>query len=267
MFWRLLAFLLFVVLMLWLQSAGSPEHTDLGIVRYPPRAGLAGADRAARTTVHDWRWGRRGDGYRVAYVYGDAAAERLEDAHAALARRFRFTWLDDATFSWVAPSSCRGREWTCIYSATYAESELDLEPLFERMRSPFVAGELSTTEAARWLLAFVQQIPYRLPTEHAFGVVPPALVASRDWGDCDSKSLLLIGLLERLGIDAVLLASEAHAHALVGIDVPTSGGTFEARGRQWAWAETTAENAPLGFLHPRMRLPDDWRIVPIREPF
>lgn len=172
--------------------------------------------------------------------------------------------LRDTRFRWTIPPGCIGREWSCIYSEVLDRSGSDLEPLLERIEAGFLAETWTTTQAARWLLAFVQQIPYKLPTTHAFGVLPPALVASEDWGDCDSKSLLLIHLLERVGIHAVLLTSEAHAHALVGIDVPSGAtGGYRHRGREYAWAETTTAEAPLGWIHPSMRLPNDWRIIPI----
>ncbi|MEK7382652.1 MAG: FoF1 ATP synthase subunit gamma [Elusimicrobiota bacterium] len=37
----------------------------------------------------------------------------------------------------------------------------------------------------------------------------PATVAARGWGDCDSKSMLAVVLLQEVGIGAVLLESQA----------------------------------------------------------
>jgi hypothetical protein len=241
------------------------ELIDLGVARYP--ADVGGADRPARVAVHDWREAERGDTYRLAYAHGHQAGARLEADHDRLGRRFGFAWEGDETFRWRIPSECQGQEWTCIYSEVITRSQADLEPMLIRIEEAFHSENPRTwtkVDAAAWLLAFVQQIPYKLPTEHAFGVLPPALVVSQDWGDCDSKSLLLIHLLERLGIEAVLLVSQAHAHALVGIDVLAGRSGFRHGRREYAWAETTSEEAPLGWLHPRMRLPNDWRIVPIR---
>ena len=86
-------------------------------------------------------------------------------------------------------------------------------------------------------------------------------MASRDWGDCDSKSLLYMALLERLGIGSVLMISDAHAHAMVGVEVRTGrDDAFVLRGREYAWAETTAL-LPLGLRSPELRSPDDWRPV------
>ncbi len=250
--------LIAVALFIAWQRQTAWRELDLGLVRYPETAPLEKAMR------HDWRDLRGETLYRLDYMHGEAAREDLRDDHRRLGQRLGYRRIDDQSFRWVMPPHCRGREWTCIYREVRKRSEIDLDPLLERLHAGFRSERFTTTRAAAWLLDFVQRIPYRVPTEDPFEVRPPALVASEDWGDCDSKSLLLISMLDRLGIDAVLLVSKAHAHAVVGIAVPTRGGTHRHRGREYAWAETTAENAPLGWLHPRFRSPDDWQVVRVR---
>lgn len=238
-------------------SASTRELVDLGVARYPSNA-------EASETPHAWQGEDRARTYRVGYAHGAKASADLLADHERLGAQFNFQWIDEMSFRWQAPVHCQGREWTCIYADVYQRNATDLMPLIDRIETGLRKEQFSTTEAAEFVLSFVQQIPYRMPTEEAFGVLPPALVASQDWGDCDSKSLLLIALLERIGIDAVLLVSQAHAHALVGIDVPSRGKAHSANARRYAWAETTSTDAPLGWLHPSMKLPYDWEIVPIR---
>ncbi len=276
-------FVVWMVLMLFVQlvsglgeglgRARPPQVRDLGIARYPEGAGQRAGLPDARIAVHDWgRTSTRGH-YRLGFAHGLAAGRAVEADHARLAERFSFRWVDGESFRWQIPTDCVGREWTCIYSTVLERSAADLAPVLARIEAGMTVGPQAgsggspwtTLDAARWLLEFVQQIPYQLPTEHAFGVLPPALVASRDWGDCDSKSLLLIHLLDHFEIDSILLRSEAHAHALVGIAVPSGERGFLYRGREYAWAETTSERAPLGWLHPNQRVPDDWEVVPLRR--
>ncbi len=278
-----LLFLAWMILMLFVQLvsqfeegielANSAEIIDLGIARYPEQAGGRAGFPDARMAIHHWGQPEARGRYRLGYSHGLAAGRAIEADHERLAKRFSFRWADEESFSWRIPPDCVGHEWTCIYGAILERSQVDLAPMLARIEAGLAGGggdagsEASfwtTVEAARWLLDFVQQIPYRLPKQHAFGVLPPALVASRDWGDCDSKSLLLIHLLDHFGIDAILLQSEAHAHALVGVAVPAGRERFVHRGREYAWAETTAENAPLGWLHPDWRTPNDWKVVPLQ---
>lgn len=251
------AFMVLVLLIAW-QRDVEERVVDLGVARFPSD------DLAARAMHHDWHEAYGGRRFHVAYAHGEGAKAALRADHDRMGDGWGFRWVDQSTFRWQLPEPCVGREWSCIYPVVHARSLPDLEPLLERIAAGFAHESWTTTDAAAWLLDLVQQIPYRLPTEEAFGLRPPALVVSEDWGDCDSKSLLLISLLDRLGIESELIVSEAHAHALVGIAVPTGGDGHLHRGREYAWAETTALDAPLGWLHPRLRVPDDWRVVPVR---
>ena len=213
-------------------------------------------------TLQHWNEGMGRPWYRLGYAHSARAVESIESDHQAFGDRNGFDWVNGEAFAWQMSAECVGREWTCIYTEVFDRSAIDLDPFLDRIQIGLANESLTTARASRWLLAFVQQIPYRRPTEYAFGLLPPALVVSQNWGDCDSKSLLLIELLDRVGIDAILLMSTAHAHALVGIAVPTASNGFRHHGREYAWAETTA-NAPLGWLDPGMRLPNDWRAIPI----
>ncbi|MDZ7782746.1 MAG: hypothetical protein U5K56_07345 [Halioglobus sp.] len=241
---RTLVTLLAIVMMaiIFMGDIGTADPVDLGVAVYPP------GSTATPATRHAWRVDRRGAEYGVGYFHDVAAMAALKADHVRHARENRFKRLVNDRFTWRSPPGCAGREWECIYRRVYRRSTPDLEPLLNRFEAYARAEQWTSAEIARWLLAFVQQIEYRLPREYAFGLLPPALVASQSWGDCDSKSLLLIHFLDRFGIESVLLVSEVHSHALVGIDVPTSGDGFRHRGRRYAWAETTAQHAPrVGF--------------------
>lgn len=257
-------FLFALSLVAVLACGESRELVDLGIARFPESREPGDLGTRALLTTHEWKVRKGGHRFRVVYAHGTSAILTLERDHEALGRRFKFQPVGENQFRLATPSHCGGRGWmTCVYSEVLGRSATNLVPLLDRIESGATAQAWTKTGAARWLLAFVQQIPYRIPEKHPFGILPPALVASKDWGDCDSKSLLLLHLLERFGIDAIMLVSKAHSHALVGIAVPSSGDSFRYRSRDYAWAETTAKGAPLGWLPPGLSTPDDWRRVPI----
>ena len=241
------------------------REVDLGVVRYPERA------EAVRVAHHVWDLERRGDRLRVDYAHGLQAGRALEVDHRALGHRLRFRWLDEDAFEYRVPPECSDDAWACIYGDVLARSEVDLAPLLDRLVRAARDESWSRVTAAHAALAFVQEIPYRIPDRHAFGVLPPALVASQYWGDCDSKALLLLALLDRLGIDAILLTSRAHQHALVagavgGGALSAADRGFRHRGRDYLWAETTAVDAPLGWRHPSLDSPDDWTVVRLARP-
>ena len=247
--------LLVVIVLQHLDQPAAP--IDLGTAYYPSQSS------SYRTTAHEWRFYRHNQPYGIDYAHGDNAMARLKADHRQLARQHKFKWTGADRFVWIAPNACRGREWDCIYQHIYRRSSIDLDPLLRRLHAHASQQNWSPTRTAQWLLAFVQQIEYRLPKQYAFGVLPPALVASQAWGDCDSKSLLLIYLLQHFNIESTLLVSHSKAHALVGIHVPSSGSGYHHRGRVYAWAETTAHSAPLGWIHPKFKNTPDWQVVDV----
>jgi len=80
---------------------------------------------------------------------------------------------------------------------------------------------LSGDEFVELCAAFVQQIPY----DEDAGIVPrsPAEVVYENSGDCDEKSLLLIGILAREGYGTSLIVFPDEAHAVAGIRVNGTG--------------------------------------------
>ena len=245
------------------EATGAP-HVDLGVVRYPADAGAEPGGRPADEALHEWPRREAHEAYRLIYAHAVDAGTHLEARLDSVARRFRYTRISEDEIQWVVPSDCGRNPWGCVYRDVLSDSRASLAPLGARFAGRFESERWTRVEAAKWLLAFVQEIPYAVPEASPFGVLPPAIVASRDWGDCDSKSLLLMALLDRLGIGSLLLVSDAHAHALLVVDVRAGHAPFVERGREFAWAESTAP-FPLGFRPPELESPDDWRVV-LRTP-
>ncbi len=228
---------------------------DLGAVQYPDYP------RSYDSAEHIWRTKGLAT-TRVVYGHGHEAIRELEADHLAYGRRMDRAFMGG--FASRLGTNCPAEPWSCVYTEVFRRNAADLEPLLKRIARGLDEQRWSAKEASRWLLRFVQNIPYRIPEQHAFGVLPPALVASQNWGDCDSKSLLLLHLLRYVGIDAQITISRVHAHAMVGIFVPTSGATFTYRGREYAWAETTAD-APIGWISPEMLRTNDWQVKAVRQ--
>ncbi len=63
-------------------------------------------------------------------------------------------------------------------------------------------------------------------------------------GDCDSRSLLLVLMLNQLGVDAILLVSPDYGHAIAAADCPGEGARYELAGKKYLVADTTSREAP-----------------------
>jgi hypothetical protein len=222
---------------------------DLGVAVWPAGAASSGAVR------YDFDVPPR---HRLGFAFSKEEQQSVKDFYGALAKRLKYKKTGAKTFEWAPPKDCPP-DLSCVYDALIKETRASLLPLARRFRARADAAKLDAVQLAQIMLAFVQQIPYELPDD-AFGLKPPPLVVAERRGDCDSKSLLLHILYEHVGIDSVILSSQAHRHTLIGIALPVQGTTFRWKGRRYAFAETTAKGAPIGYLPKDVSSPNDWRV-------
>jgi hypothetical protein len=234
--------------------------SELGTAVFP-----AGAS-TARATKHTWYATRlKPRTYRVRYALASSEASAVARDHRRYAQKVGYQKDSNGRFRWRPPAGCTGNM-GCVYEAVAKRSIPDIEPLVARFRARAKAGKLSSLDAAQLVVTFVQAIPYEIPQQEPFGVLPPALVVSRRKGDCDSKSLLAHLMLRELGIESVMVASDAHHHGMLAIALPVPGTTITHRGRRYAFTEMTAKGSPIGHINPRLLSPNDWKVQPVRLP-
>ncbi len=194
--------------------------------------------------------------HRLGYKLGDAEKKAIETFYASYARSVQYKRIGPKTFQWSPPPNCPA-DMSCVYKKLVERTHDDVFVLAQRLKKRADDAKLNSSQLAQIALAYVQAIPYQIPDE-PFGLLPPPLVVVNQRGDCDSKALLLYMLLNMNGIETVILSSKAHKHSMAGIAIPTEGTSFRWKGRKYAFAETTAKGAPLGFMPPELTSPNDW---------
>lgn len=127
--------------------------------------------------------------------------------------------------------------WARAYRMIYRESAASLDELASRI-DPLLPDD--PTEAARSLLSWVQGFHYERDQQGS-DFVAPLDSAYEGRGDCDSRAMIMAIILERRGVDTVLMVSRDYSHALLGLDVPGGGQRFPFEGKQYLVAETTAK--------------------------
>jgi hypothetical protein len=128
--------------------------------------------------------------------------------------------------------------WARFYRMAYRESAARLDRLALEAARLLPADD--PTEQARRVLAWVQGWTYERDRDGT-DFIPP-LAAVRDGrGDCDSRAMAAAILLERLGIDAILMVSREYSHAMLGVDVPGGGQRFSFAGKSYLVGETTSK--------------------------
>jgi hypothetical protein len=128
--------------------------------------------------------------------------------------------------------------WARFYRMAYRESASRLDRLVLETAKALPAGD--PTETARRILSWVQGFVYERD-QGGTDFVPPLAAAYGATGDCDSRAVVASILLERLGIDAILMVSREYSHAMLGVDVPGGGQRFELGGKKYLVGETTAK--------------------------
>src|SRR5262249_24992152 len=154
----------------------------------------------------------------------------IHDALRAYARKVQYKDDGGGAFRWVPPPGC-AKDMHCIFENLAKESQpaiLHIIDLFLERQSDM---PLSSMDLATLIVSFVQSIPYEIPKDEPFGVLPPALVVADRKGDCDSKALLAHMMLDALGVDSVIVTSEGHRHSMLGIALPAQGTRFRHAGR------------------------------------
>ncbi|MBN1431319.1 MAG: hypothetical protein JW931_00940 [Methanomicrobiaceae archaeon] len=116
------------------------------------------------------------------------------------------------------------------------------DDILKKIRHIKIAEGFSDEEYLEFMVTFVQQIPYDPDAGHPR--FPVEVVYDME-GDCDEKSMLLIGMLAREDYDTALIIFPEYRHATAGIRIITAGDTFFRQfksedGRKYVFIESTA---------------------------
>ena len=190
----------------------------------------------------------RGLGYEVHVPYNTAA---YNDAKYTLPFRQRLREqdyyvnagkLEGYHFSTLVPRSVKIRYYDAIINDP--AQELSYQYILNATRKIRDAHRLDDDEYAELISSFVQEaFPYRSDPDIWVTKYPIELIAEGQ-GDCDDKSLLLAGLLQREGYGVALIEFPDAAHLMVGI--LGDGRSNEYHG--YLGIETTAASY-IGFDH------------------
>ena len=128
--------------------------------------------------------------------------------------------------------------WARFYRMVYRQSAARLDRFVDAFAESLPLGD--PTETARRVLSWVQGFTYERDVA-GLDFVPPLAAAFERRGDCDARAVVMAIILERLGIDCVLMLSREYGHAMLAVDVPGGGKRFPYQGKDYLVAETTAK--------------------------
>lgn len=126
-------------------------------------------------------------------------------------------------------------------------------------------------ELASHVVEFVQNIEYERPmnivkdkrrAENHYDFFTPNQLLFNRKGECESKSLLLALLLNRLDYETVILWSDKFKHVMVGLESSVKGTSYSFEERDYIFVEATAPQE-IGKLSEEWSDIAEWRAVPL----
>jgi len=179
----------------------------------------------------------------------------------------------------VIPSSAWATNesyWQAVYSEIVTKDYEIIEKIADSLAVIRTKQNLNPAEFANTIMTFVQDIDYafvfakRSCSEEPntpcidgqkFGLHTPTEFMYTLQGDCDTRALLLWGIYKHLGYDPKIAISEAYRHAMLLLNLPSSGSYMTQFGMKYYFWETTGKGWKLGILPPSTPNIKQWKIV------
>jgi len=150
--------------------------------------------------------------------------------------------------------------WQRYYRTVYRDNSARLAELAEGLRRAWALDPRRPRPWVERLMGWVQGFEY-VRSGTFSDLTPPALAAFAQAGDCDSRALLFVIVLEHVGIDAVLLVSTRYGHSAAGVLLPgESGARIRHNGRDYLFVEVT-DQVSIGMVAREMADPSGWVVI------
>lgn len=167
--------------------------------------------------------------------------------------------------------------WGEVYKNLVLDSKSYIHFLVDSLETVGQDRKLNKSELAELVVTFVQDIPYSYVLSRdcasrdtgdspcignvAMGILSPYEFLHSLYGDCDTRSVLIYTILEELGFDPMIVVSNEYAHAMLALNVASSGDHLMHDGKKYYFWETTAKGWPIGMLPPNTNNVNYWEIA------
>ena len=152
--------------------------------------------------------------------------------------------------------------WAEVYRRVFYNSFPKMSAVLEGFNKIFREEIFDDRDKIYFVITFVQNIRYDRPGG-MLDLFPPLGTIAYRFGDCDSKTMLLYVILEKMGVDCAMLWSYNYKHAMLGIKVNGRGNSLIANGKKYFFLETTYPNWEVGEIPPEFNNVKFWFISEI----
>ncbi|MEP4534097.1 MAG: hypothetical protein ABJ004_13490 [Cyclobacteriaceae bacterium] len=171
--------------------------------------------------------------------------------------------------------------WGSLYRQLVDQNSAYIAYVSDSLRQVSIQSGLSNNDFAELVVSFVQDIPYsfvigqectaRETSSHPcvgnirFGILSPYEFLHTLHGDCDTRAVLLFAMFEYLGYKPMIVISNEYAHAMLALNIPSSGKFLTHRRDKYYFWETTATGWSVGMLPPDYNNVNYWKIALVNE--
>ena len=163
--------------------------------------------------------------------------------------------------------------WKKFYQEMYNRNFTRVSGITGWFREEAKKKNWSSYDLAVNIMEFIQEIPYERPynvvkdktkASYLLDYFTPNEIAYYDKGDCDTKSMFMIMILRQLGFDAAIYYSYSYSHAMVGLNINSSGTYTSYNNKKYYFIESTYPGWKIGDLPPQMSNTKKWQLIPIK---
>lgn len=162
------------------------------------------------------------------------------------------------------PDLFQQQKWGSIYSYLNIHADPELQLVADGFLSIAEEYKLNDQDLLNMIIIFVQSIEYQIP-ENRLGLLAPLQTLAEEYADCDTASLLLYTLLDKIGYRVGIYYSRAYRHAMLGINMNATGYYKEHNLLRYYFLEVTNKGWQLGQIAADMTDLEKWFFIDLKE--
>jgi len=166
--------------------------------------------------------------------------------------------------------------WGSVYQFLVNNDSTSLQQINDSLFQVQKNKKLNRNQFAEMLVSFVQDIPYSYILQEEcsfynndspcvglqeFGILSPVEFLYSLHGDCDTRTTLLYSLLTHFGYKTVVFISKEYAHAMLGVELQSTGDYIRHKGIKFYFWETTNTGWKSGEIPEGMDNKNYWKIA------
>ena len=184
----------------------------------------------------------------------DYSLDRDEVIQATMERETRLLTAQVGTK--ISNQNAIAPGWTRLYRQIYRDLYESVQPMAAYWQDQVDHKKVTKDALPQTVLTWLQKFTYARKNGLT-DISTPWQTLKEAAGDCDSRAILYLAIMEQLGVHGILMVSAPLSHGMAALDLPGQGARFPYDGKNWLVAELT-DTVNLGMIAQNMADPNQW---------